>query len=99
MGQRKYRGIDGDHYFFDLKVIFNPFRTGFEEDKDFNPPKGTIVAGRYEVCDVLGQAAFSTAYQCIDHESTEGEHPWVCLKVSDYVDSLFSKTNTYILTV
>ncbi len=25
---------------------------------------GTVIAGRYEVSDVLGQAAFSTALQC-----------------------------------
>lgn len=37
------------------QVIFEPNRTGFEEVKHFNPPKGTIVAGRYEVSEFLGQ--------------------------------------------
>mmetsp|Transcript_15756 Transcript_15756/g.23682 ORF Transcript_15756/g.23682 Transcript_15756/m.23682 type:complete len:717 (-) Transcript_15756:295-2445(-) len=84
MGQRKIEGIDGEHRYFDLKVIFDPYRTGFEEDKHFNPLPGTIVAGRYEVVEMLGQAtsaAFSTAWQCIDLDAEEEEAQWVCLKV------------------
>jgi serine/threonine protein kinase len=44
---------------------------------------GTIIAGRYEVYDVLGQAAFSTALQCTDlaADSDRNESQWVCLKV------------------
>lgn len=64
-----------------MKVIFEPYRTGFEESKDLKHPKGTILAGRYEVYDVLGQAAFSTALQCIDLAAEEHEAQWVCLKV------------------
>ena len=86
MGQRKIRGVDGEHCYFDLKVIFDPYRTGFEENKNFEPPPGTIIAGRYEVMEVLGQAAFSTALQCVDLEvagdGDENERSqWVCLKV------------------
>lgn len=86
MGQKKIRGVDGEHCFFDLKVIFDPYRTGFEEDKNFNPPPGTIIAGRYEMMEVLGQAAFSTALQCVDLTAEEDEDgnersQWVCLKV------------------
>jgi hypothetical protein len=40
-----------------LQVIFDPYRTGFEDSKTFAPPKGTIIAGRYEVTDVLGQVS------------------------------------------
>ena len=54
MGQKNFQGADKVHSFFNLKVIFEPNRTGFEESKDFSHPKGTIVAGRYEVADVLG---------------------------------------------
>jgi hypothetical protein len=36
-------------------VIFEPFRTGFEESKNFDPHKGQVVAGRYEVVEFLGQ--------------------------------------------
>ena len=88
MGQKKIRGVDGEHCYFDLKVIFNPYRTGFEDDKHFNPPPGTIIAGRYEMVEVLGQAAFSTALRCIDLDAMQPEEEedneksqWVCLKV------------------
>lgn len=78
------------HSYFNLKVIFEPFKTGFEEVKHFNPAKGTIIAGRYEVADTLGQAAFSTALQCLDLIAEESEPQWVCLKViknnKDYFD-------------
>jgi len=82
-GQYHLRGIDGStHSYFNLKVIFEPFTTGFE-DKEYAPPKGTIIAGRYQVKEVLGQAAFSTALQCLDLESSvhANEEQWVCLKV------------------
>ena len=84
MGQEMFKGVDGSrHCFFNLRVIFDPFRTGFEESKNFNPPKGTMIAGRYEVNEILGQAAFSTALQCVDlvNLDEEGEPTWVCLKV------------------
>jgi hypothetical protein len=73
-------------------VIFEPHRTGFEEEKNFNPVPGAIIAGRYEVAEMLGQvnplhrshqpsqAAFSTAWQCVDLNA-EGGNEWVCLKV------------------
>lgn len=90
MGQHRFQGADGMHCFFNLKVIFEPFKTGFEESKDLKHPKGTIIAGRYEVYDVLGSAAFSTALQCIDLAAEEDEAQWVCLKViknnKDYFD-------------
>eukprot|EP01035_Chromulina_nebulosa_P023243 gene23243-30127_t len=81
IGQQKFQGADGTHCFFNLKVIFEPYKTGFEETKDLQHPKGTIIAGRYEVADLLGQAAFSTALQCIDLAAEEDEAQWVCLKV------------------
>lgn len=81
MGQHHFQGVDGVHCFFNLKVIFEPNRTGFEETKDFSHPKGSIIAGRYEVSDVLGSAAFSTALQCVDLAAEEHENEWVCLKV------------------
>lgn len=82
MGQHQFGGMDGKlHSYFNLKVIFEPHRTGFEESKHFNPAKGSVIAGRYEVADVLGQAAFSTALQCADLVAEPGEPQWVCLKV------------------
>lgn len=82
-GQRTFTGMDGlSHSYFNLKVIFKPFITGFEEHKDFQPNPGSIVAGRYEVVDMLGEAAFSSAIRCIDLEaSDEDQDEYVCLKV------------------
>lgn len=57
---------------------YEAHKTGFEEEKDFKAPVGTVVAGRYEVRDYLGSAAFSSAYSCFDHEA-QAE---VCLKVA-----------------
>lgn len=67
--------------FFNLKIIFEPYRTGFEESKELSLPKGAIIAGRYQVSEVLGSAAFSTALQCVDLMAEEDEAQWVCLKV------------------
>lgn len=61
-------------------MIFEPYKTGFEAQQ-FDPPVGSVIAGKYEVDGVLGTAAFSTALQCIDHHATDPEHQWVCLKV------------------
>lgn len=82
MGQQTFRGVDGQRTcFFNLKIIFEPYRTGFEETKELSLPKGSIIAGRYQVSEVLGSAAFSTALQCVDLMAEEDEAQWVCLKV------------------
>ena len=56
---------------FNLKVIHTPMRTGFEVDKDFVPERGIVIAGRFEVEEFLGEAAFSQAIQCKDLASDE----------------------------
>jgi hypothetical protein len=62
LGQSHLRGVDGSvHAYFNLKVIFEPNTTGFE-DKEFTPPKGSIIAGRYQVKEVLGQVNFTTSH-------------------------------------
>eukprot|EP00607_Mallomonas_marina_P010090 CAMPEP_0182419856 /NCGR_PEP_ID=MMETSP1167-20130531/4210_1 /TAXON_ID=2988 /ORGANISM="Mallomonas Sp, Strain CCMP3275" /LENGTH=785 /DNA_ID=CAMNT_0024594991 /DNA_START=38 /DNA_END=2392 /DNA_ORIENTATION=- len=81
LGQQRFFGVDGMHSVFNLKIIFEPYKTGFEETKHFKPVKGTIVAGRFRVSEILGQAAFSTALQCEDLEPGEFGPQWVCLKV------------------
>ena len=57
--------------------MYKPHKTGFAYEKDFKPEVGSLIAGRYEVRDYLGSAAFSSAYGCYDRE-TDAE---VCLKV------------------
>jgi hypothetical protein len=77
------------------QVIFEPHRTGFEETKDLMPAKGYIIAGRYRVEEYLGQAAFSSALQCVDLKSRGDDPEWVCLKVSlrhfELFDAMMSK--------
>eukprot|EP00899_Mesostigma_viride_P013059 jgi/Mesvir1/21754/Mv04159-RA.1 len=51
---------------FPLKIIHRRNRTGFEETKDFPIRINSVVAGRYQVMEFLGSAAFSKAVQCID---------------------------------
>mmetsp|Transcript_4904 Transcript_4904/g.6348 ORF Transcript_4904/g.6348 Transcript_4904/m.6348 type:complete len:561 (+) Transcript_4904:73-1755(+) len=76
---------------FQLKVIHEPMRTGFEVDKDFVPERDMLVAGRFQVEEFLGEAAFSTAIQCKDLASENEKEPdSVCLKIiknnKDYFD-------------
>jgi hypothetical protein len=72
--------------FFPLKIIYQPGKTGFEPTNDFPIKMNDIIAGRYQVIQYLGSAAFSRAVQCLDHKS--GEH--VCVKIiknnKDYFD-------------
>jgi hypothetical protein len=71
---------------FDLKVIYDRERTGFEETKEFPIVINSIIAGRYQILEYLGSAAFSKAIQCLD--LTTGQ--FVCMKViennKDYYD-------------
>jgi serine/threonine protein kinase len=60
-----------------LPVYHEPRKTGFEESKEFKAPRGTIIAGRYQVLQFLGEAAFSTALKCL--ELRTGRQ--VCVKV------------------
>jgi hypothetical protein len=41
-------------------------KTGFEESKDFPIRLGSVVAGRYQLMEYLGSAAFSKAVQALD---------------------------------
>lgn len=71
---------------FNLKIVFDREKTGFEDSKEFVMEQGKLVAGRYLYIDSLGSAAFSKAYMCKDIYSDT----LVCLKVinnnKDYVD-------------
>ena len=71
---------------FDLKVIYDRERTGFEETKEFPIVINSIIAGRYQILEYLGSAAFSKAIQCLD--LTTGS--FVCMKIiennKDYYD-------------
>lgn len=60
-----------------LAVYHRRGATGFEESKDLLLSVGSLVAGRYQVLDYLGSAAFSNAVQAADLK-TGG---LVCLKI------------------
>jgi hypothetical protein len=42
IGQHRFEGVDGMHCYFNLKVIFEPYKTGFEESKEFKHNKGEL---------------------------------------------------------
>jgi dual specificity tyrosine-phosphorylation-regulated kinase 2/3/4 len=71
---------------YNLRVVFDREKTGFEETKDFPIVINSIVAGRYQVVDYLGSAAFSKAIQCYDIHTEQ----MVCMKIiennKDYFD-------------
>eukprot|EP01012_Entosiphon_sulcatum_P008707 TRINITY_DN14776_c0_g1_i1.p1 TRINITY_DN14776_c0_g1~~TRINITY_DN14776_c0_g1_i1.p1 ORF type:complete len:738 (+),score=176.32 TRINITY_DN14776_c0_g1_i1:83-2296(+) len=62
---------------FELKVVYQANRTGFEEHKDFPIRMHSIIAGRYQVLEFLGSAAFSRAIQCVDLKTGQ----LVCIKI------------------
>ena len=61
----------------ELRVIHRHNRTGFEEEKDFPIVMGAVVAGRYQITEYLGSAAFSKAVQA--HDLQTGM--LVCMKI------------------
>eukprot|EP00798_Chlamydomonas_sp_ICE-L_P020443 gene20443-27232_t len=78
--------IDRKYEVFDLRIIHRRQRTGFEETKDFPIRLNDLIAGRYQVVDFLGSAAFSRAVQALDVKTGT----LVCLKIiknnKDYLD-------------
>lgn len=62
---------------FDLRVIYEAGRTGFEEAKDFPIVPGGVIAGRYQILQYLDSAAFSRAVKCLD---LKHQHE-VCIKI------------------
>lgn len=51
---------------FPLEVYYEPGHTGFEKEKEYTIVPGAVIAGRYRILDVLGQATFSRAVRCED---------------------------------
>jgi hypothetical protein len=51
---------------YPLRVVYDREKTGFEETKDFQIIINSVVAGRFQVVEYLGSAAFSKAIQCLD---------------------------------
>jgi len=55
----EYSGVVYDCY--NLKMVFDREKTGFEESREFPIVPNSVIAGRYQVMEFLGQAAFSKA--------------------------------------
>ena len=88
-------GEMGDLEYFTLPIIFKSHVTGFEPTKDWVLEPGNIVAGQYLVEGVLGSAAFSTAYKCVDLNSNAGSDQGqeeVCLKVIKNTKDFFDQS-------
>eukprot|EP00440_Ansanella_granifera_P001389 gb/GFBE01001497.1/.p1 GENE.gb/GFBE01001497.1/~~gb/GFBE01001497.1/.p1 ORF type:complete len:758 (+),score=187.46 gb/GFBE01001497.1/:1-2274(+) len=62
---------------FNLRVVFERDKTGFEESKEFPIRTNTVVAARYQIIEYLGSAAFSRAVQCLDLANNK----MVCMKI------------------
>lgn len=80
----EFNGVVYDCY--NLKVVFDREKTGFEETREFQIIYGSIIGGRYQVMEYLGSAAFSKAIRCFDLHTNEE----VCMKIiennKDYFD-------------
>jgi len=92
--------LDGVTYdCFNLKVVTNMRKTGFEEKKEFPVLVGSMVAGRYKVIEFLGSAAFSKAIQCLDVHTDQ----MVCLKIiennKDYIDQSIDEIKLLLYTL
>eukprot|EP00658_Telonema_sp_P-2_P071736 TRINITY_DN6095_c0_g1_i4.p1 TRINITY_DN6095_c0_g1~~TRINITY_DN6095_c0_g1_i4.p1 ORF type:complete len:396 (+),score=114.08 TRINITY_DN6095_c0_g1_i4:287-1474(+) len=75
--QKEHTVRPDDVTHFNLKVYHDPHKTGFEPSKKFPTTIGSLIAGRYQITDHLGSAAFSTAVQCLDLKRDE----LVCIKI------------------
>eukprot|EP01064_Diplonema_japonicum_P027725 TRINITY_DN4077_c0_g1_i1.p1 TRINITY_DN4077_c0_g1~~TRINITY_DN4077_c0_g1_i1.p1 ORF type:complete len:423 (+),score=92.87 TRINITY_DN4077_c0_g1_i1:167-1435(+) len=62
---------------FSLQVIYEKGKTGFEENQEYPVKRGHVIAGRYQILEYIGSAAFSHAVQCLDLKTKH----LVCVKI------------------
>lgn len=78
--------FDEKYDVFDLKIIHRRGATGFEATREIPLRINDLIGGRYQIIDLLGQAAFCRAVQALDLKTGA----LVCLKVvknnKDYLD-------------
>lgn len=71
---------------YNLKIVYDQNKVGFEQSRTLDVTQGKTVAGRYKIINILGQAQFSTAVRVLDVVTNEE----FCMKVisnnKDYVD-------------
>eukprot|EP00927_Polykrikos_kofoidii_P067996 TRINITY_DN63408_c0_g1_i1.p1 TRINITY_DN63408_c0_g1~~TRINITY_DN63408_c0_g1_i1.p1 ORF type:complete len:977 (-),score=174.32 TRINITY_DN63408_c0_g1_i1:114-3044(-) len=85
--KRRFRGSDDNTYplevdgsvfdAFQLNVVYERDRTGFEDTKEMPVRINSKIAGRYLVLEYIGSAAFSRAVQCVDLHTNR----LVCMKI------------------
>lgn len=82
-----------------LRVIMDPLKTGFEEEKEFPIEKGVVVANRFEILDLLGKATFSRAVRAhdlqqpiYDDQGTLEGYVEVCLKIINNTKEFFDQS-------
>lgn len=64
---------------FDVRVVFDVLRTGFEETKELAASPGEVIGGSYTVEGLIGHAAFSTTYAA--SFMRRNQKHYACLKV------------------
>ncbi|KAL4445000.1 hypothetical protein ABPG77_004050 [Micractinium sp. CCAP 211/92] len=78
--------FDRKYEVLNLKVVHRRHCTGFEQNRELPLHIDDLIAGRYQIVDLLGQAAFSRAVQALDLKTGA----LVCLKIiknnKDYFD-------------
>eukprot|EP01063_Lacrimia_lanifica_P021477 TRINITY_DN2885_c0_g1_i1.p1 TRINITY_DN2885_c0_g1~~TRINITY_DN2885_c0_g1_i1.p1 ORF type:complete len:759 (+),score=251.98 TRINITY_DN2885_c0_g1_i1:155-2278(+) len=62
---------------FSLQVIYEKGKTGFEENQEYPVKRDHVIAGRYQIIEYIGSAAFSHAVQCLDLKTGH----YVCVKI------------------
>eukprot|EP01119_Soliformovum_irregulare_P025144 TRINITY_DN9231_c0_g1_i1.p1 TRINITY_DN9231_c0_g1~~TRINITY_DN9231_c0_g1_i1.p1 ORF type:complete len:709 (+),score=224.65 TRINITY_DN9231_c0_g1_i1:64-2190(+) len=62
---------------FHLPIIYEKGRTGLEESKDYPIQVNNVIAGRYQILEYIGSAAFSKAIRCLDLKTQYQ----VCIKI------------------
>ncbi|RLN63220.1 hypothetical protein BBJ29_005778 [Phytophthora kernoviae] len=62
---------------FQLRIIREKNRTGFEPNQDWRPRAGNVIGGRYKVEMTIGEAVFSRTYKGTDTSTDQA----VCLKI------------------
>ncbi|KAL4155571.1 hypothetical protein PRNP1_007679 [Phytophthora ramorum] len=70
-------GEPKEYEVFQLRMIREKNRTGFEPNQDWRPRAGTLIGNRYRVEMAIGEAVFSRTYKCIDATTEQS----VCLKI------------------
>ena len=62
---------------YDLKIIYDRDKTGFEEQREIKIVMNEVLAGKYQIIGNLGQAQFSNAIEVKDLFN----HQRYCLKI------------------